>query len=242
MSISRDFLDNLIQSGKDLLNSGRQLAEKGLNIPESGPEREKSLSNLGKGAMAGGVLALLLGTRGGRRLGKSALKLGALAAVGTLGYKAYQNWQHRNTSGFSMPDKSASTAVADQVENHFTHELTGEAANQRCQLLLRAMIGAAKADGHVDKQELQRIRQQLDELNVGNDTKALLESELYRPVNVDELAQGADTLAAKIETYLASAYVIDVDNPDERDYLDRLANALKLDHALARSIETELNG
>jgi len=217
------------------------MTERGINLPASGPERDRTVSDIGKGALAGGALAILLGTKTGRRLGKSTLKLGALAAIGTLGYKAYRNWQSQKTPDSHGNSQGSTSIVPEEIAGHFTHELSDQAADVRCQLLLRAMMGAIKADGHIDDQERQRIQLQIKELNLSPDAKTLLESEINAPIDVEETARGAGTLPAKIETYLAAAFVIDIDHPAEREYLDRLGEALGLDRGLMRSIETELN-
>jgi hypothetical protein len=67
-----DLLDQMLAAGKDWAAQGESYAEKHLNLPPAGPERDAMLSNLGKGALAGGVLTALLGTRGGRRLAGTA--------------------------------------------------------------------------------------------------------------------------------------------------------------------------
>jgi uncharacterized membrane protein YebE (DUF533 family) len=76
----------MLETAKELSVEGRNLAEKKLGPPESGEKRNAMVLGMGKGALAAGVLALLLGTRAGRRLGGASLKLGGLAAVGTLAY------------------------------------------------------------------------------------------------------------------------------------------------------------
>lgn len=253
---AKNLLDQLIQSGKEVFQQGRQMAEKGLNVPASGPERQSTVANLKKGAIVGGILGLLLGSRSGRRLGASGLKLGALAAIGTIGYQAFKNWQAKKTNGTHSPTTeparlessapSQSIPVAEhvpgqQVPGGFTHELQGVEADRRSQLLLRAMVGAAKADGHLDDQERKRIHTQIKELNLDPDTTQLLQMEIDRPIDVAALAREVNSLPARIETYLASAYVIDIDNPSEREYLNRLAESLGLDQELAKSIEAELN-
>jgi len=45
------------------------------------------------GAAAGGLVALLLGTKKGRKYGGAALKYGGMAALGGLAYKAYSNYK-----------------------------------------------------------------------------------------------------------------------------------------------------
>ncbi len=47
------------------------------------------LRGAGGGALAGGLAALLLGSKTGRKIGGEALKMGGMAAVGALAYKAY---------------------------------------------------------------------------------------------------------------------------------------------------------
>ena len=43
---------------------------------------------------AGALVAVLLGTDTGRQVGGAALKLGGIAAIGGLAYKAYQNYKN----------------------------------------------------------------------------------------------------------------------------------------------------
>ena len=50
-------------------------------------------NQLGAGAALGGLGTLVLGTGTGRSLAGSAIKLGGLALIGGLAYKAYQNYQ-----------------------------------------------------------------------------------------------------------------------------------------------------
>lgn len=50
-------------------------------------------NRLGAGAALAGLGALVLGTQAGRSLAATAAKLGGLALIGGLAYKAYQNYQ-----------------------------------------------------------------------------------------------------------------------------------------------------
>jgi uncharacterized membrane protein YebE (DUF533 family) len=51
------------------------------------------------GPLAGGLASLVLGSKGGRRLGGSAGKLGGMALIGSLAYRAYQSWQESQQQG-----------------------------------------------------------------------------------------------------------------------------------------------
>ncbi len=232
-------LEQVLQSGKELWDRGRQAAEKRLDIPESGPERGESLSRLGKGALVGGVLGLLLGTRSGRRLGGTALKLGSLAALGTVGYRAFQKWKAEQKPGATPAGKSATWLTSDG--KGFLHELTGEDADARSYLLLRAMIGAAKADGRIDAQERSRIDEQIKSLGIDREAASFLQHEINKPLDPREFARGVDSMPAAVETYLASTFVVDSDHPAEREYLKQLADALGIDAEFAQKIEAEAN-
>lgn len=224
---AKKFLEQLLQSGKDLVGQGKAAAEKGLGIPSDGPEREKTIATLGKGAALGGVLALLLGTRSGRRISGGALKLGSLAALGTVAYRAYKHWS------------SGQGGASEPSPKKFISESPPAEVEARSARLVRAMIAATKADGHVDAQERQRIESQIQQLGLDQAALGLLRAELDRPLDPRELAQGVGSPEEAAEIYLASYLVLDVDHVDERTYLDRLAESLGIHRELARKIEFE---
>ena len=230
---TRTFLDQLLQAGRELATQGRDLASRGrdvaeqrLGIPDEGPERDAALSSLGKGAMAGGVLALLLGTSGGRKLTGGALKVGGLAALGGLAYQAYRNWQ-----GSAIGEPGDSGTPVDR--------LSGSEAEQRSQALLKAMLAAARADGHIDAAEREKIREGIRRLGLEGQMVQLIDTELGAPVDPAEIARGADSPEAAVEIYLASLLVIDPDHHDERRYLNDLAGHLKLAPGLVRELEAQ---
>jgi uncharacterized membrane protein YebE (DUF533 family) len=202
------------------------MAESKLGIPSGGPQRDAALSAMGKGAAAAGVLALLLGTGAGRKLTGGALKLGSLAALGGVAYQAYQNWR----AGQAGETAEAGTPVGN---------LTGPAAEQRSRALIKAMVVAAKADGHVDEAERQRIFAGIARLGLQGEAVELLSAEIDAPVDPAAVAAGADFPEAAAEIYLASLLVIDPDQPSERQYLDDLARHLGLDGALVAELENQ---
>ena len=88
----QSFLDDLIKTGREYTEQGQKIAEEKLNINEDGDTREATLDGMKKGAIAAGVLAILLGTRSGRKFTGSAIKIGSLAAVGGIAWKTWQKW------------------------------------------------------------------------------------------------------------------------------------------------------
>ena len=67
----------------------------------------------------------------------------------------------------------------------------------------------------------------------------MLQSELAGPLSPEDLASQVDSMAAATEVYMLSSLVVDEANSQERDFLSRLASALKLPIALISKLETE---
>ena len=215
---TKTFLDELLKAGRELADKGQTIAEDKLNLGEAGETRDATLSGMKKGALAAGVLAILLGTKTGRKVTGSAIKLGSIAAIGGIAWKAYQNYKDKN-EGITNSNNGAMPI----------NELDDKAAHQRSVTLLKAMIAAAKSDGHVADTELVEIDKQIKSLGLAGDTAKIIQEELAKPLDIAEiatLAEGDEAKAAEI--YLVSAVVTDRENDKERQYLDDLAKAMKI--------------
>lgn len=221
----REIADLLLQSGQALAKKGQAMAEQKLEIPASGPEREALLGGLGKGAAAGGLLALLLGTGIGRKLTGSTLKLGSLAALGGIAYQAYQKWQSQATNTAGVP----------------IDQLSGPAVETRSRALLKAVVAAARADGHIDEAERARIERQLGTLTLDPASVEFFKQELQKPLSAKEVAAGADSPATASEIYLVSLAVVDEQSEQERAYLQDLARELNLPLDLVAALEAQAN-
>jgi uncharacterized membrane protein YebE (DUF533 family) len=210
---------------QNLLN---QLLQSGVAQVDSA-KRSGDLGKYATGAAAGGALALLLGSRRGRSLGGSALKLGSLAAVGALAWKVYQDHQAQQAqkAGAAAPAAPRFEALpAPQLELH------GQA-------MLRAMIAAAKSDGHMDERERGLVEAELTRLDADPATRRWVEDELQRPVEPAEVARSATSPEMGAEVYLASLLVADQTTTMERAYLDELARQLKLPEPLKADLEAK---
>ena len=100
---------------------------------------------------------------------------------------------------------------------------------QHSELILKAMINAAKADGRIDQSEMSRILGKIQEAGADRAGLDLLRGEMAKPMDTAGLAsaaKGSPQLAA--ELYAASLLAIEVDTPAEKDYLAQLASALDL--------------
>jgi uncharacterized membrane protein YebE (DUF533 family) len=194
------------------------------------------MKGAGGGALAGGLAAILLGSKTGREIGGEALKLGGMAAVGALAYKAYRDWQagkEAPAEPLARPNVPMLPAPSGTPFNPSSE--TGQ--QKLARHLLRAMIAAAKADGHIDAQEQARIFAEMDKLPLAADDKAFVMDELRAKLDIDAVAGAAETPEEAAEIYAASLLAIDVDNAAERGYLAMLAARLELDDALVAHLQ-----
>jgi len=90
---TQKLIDKVILSGREVATKSRSVAEDKLKIPKKGVQRQVMLSGLGKGALAGGALGFMLGTKSGRVLTGGALKVGILVFIGVVAWKVYKDWQ-----------------------------------------------------------------------------------------------------------------------------------------------------
>ncbi len=193
------------------------------------------MKGLAGGALAGGLAGVLLG-------GKSvsgALKLGGTAALAGLAYKVYNDWQ---ASKSLNPEASPATPMKDvtpKPEGTVFLPSAPKARDDMSLSILRAMIAAAKADGHVDQAEQQKIFGKLDAFELGVEEKAFVIDELRKPLDIDAVVAAATSPELAVEIYAASFLAIDPDDPAEQAYLGMLASRLKLDPGLKAALEAE---
>lgn len=188
---------------------------------------------LASGAAAGALVSLVLGSKGGRKMAGNAMKLGGLALVGTLAYKAYQNYQQGQ-----KPQASAEPAPAQlpPAQSPF-HPAQAERTHFDV-TLLRTMIAASLADGHVDEAERSAISAKLGGQGERLDeAERFLTQELGAPASPEALAAEAASPEQAAEVYMTALLAIDADTTSERVFLARLATALRLDPALVPHLE-----
>ena len=205
------------------------------------------------GGLAGGALTGALTSKQGRKTATSLLKVGGIAAVGGLAWKAYQSY-----SDSQATDKPATASVTSasltsgparpQVEHaltarwqHSQQEDFAAAANgvstgTGAHLIVRAMIAAAMADGHLDSGEHTRIFEAVDQLALTGQEKGLLLDELRHPSSLEDVVKDVRDPQTAVEVYAASVLAIDETRGEGRRYLAQLADRLQLPRALVESV------
>ena len=110
--------------------------------------------------------------------------------------------------------------------------------NNDAEIIITAMIDAAKADGQVDSDELGRIMNSLKSSGIGQEGVNYVIKKLQGPMETAKIVaavNGRPDLAAQV--YSASLMAIDVDTDAERNYLDKLAKAMGLSQSVVQNIE-----
>jgi uncharacterized membrane protein YebE (DUF533 family) len=180
---------------------------------------KQNLALGGLGALAGALLG-----GGGKSLG-GALGGGVMALLGAMAYQALKG------GGSQEPDVPLGLMEPRSEAERLELE-------QNSELVLKAMINAAKADGQIDKGEIQRIVGKLKETGMDPDAQQYVMAEMQKKMDTPALvaaAKGRPTLAAQI--YGASLLAIEVDTPAEKKYLDELAVGMGLDPEVAQRIK-----
>ena len=191
-------------------------------------------NKLGAGAALGGLGALILGTGAGRSLAGSAVKLGGLALIGGLAYKAYQNYQQGQPPLTGAKAGAPQALLAAPGGSGFEAEAT---SNDQATLLIRAMIAAAAADGRVDEAEQKKILSGFGKGDLDAGARQFFARELEKPATVDELAEACGSPEEGVKIYTAARLAVDVDTDEEHEFLAALADRLGIDDSLAAHID-----
>jgi uncharacterized membrane protein YebE (DUF533 family) len=181
------------------------------------------------GTAAGGLGGLVLGTRAGRAIAASAARIGALAMIGGLAYKAMQNYQ----AGKPLITGATTTEAAPAGSGFEPDAVTNDAAVH----YIQAMVAAATADGRIDAAEHDRIIGGLKQAGLDSEAEAFLANELNEPRSVQDLARSLRSPQEAAQIYTAARIAVTVDSPAEKQFLKSLAQALEIDPTLAAHID-----
>ncbi|WP_419897640.1 tellurite resistance TerB family protein [Roseomonas sp. USHLN139] len=195
------------------------------------------VGSLAMGGAAGSLLGLLVGGKKKGRLG-GALSHGGAAMLGALASRAYENWQQGKAPSQAPV---AAPQEAERVPQKFLPAAAAGSDGQPFELsLIRAMIAAAKADGHIDEAERRLIFERVGQMGLDAEGKAFVFDALAGNAGVSEIAALAATPEQASEIYLASRLAVDTTQPEERAWLEALAGRLRLPEGLAAHLDRQV--
>nr|WP_010132728.1 DUF533 domain-containing protein [Microbulbifer agarilyticus] len=120
-----------------------------------------------------------------------------------------------------------------------TEAANGAAGGEQAELMLKAMVAAAQADGRIDESEQRNIMQAL-EGQLDSSELEELRTFLTTPISLDEVVEAVDDPATAFNLYLVSAMTINPDNPQEKAYMAALADRLGVSDQAAQVVEAQL--
>lgn len=168
----------------------------------------------GLGALAGALLG------GGGGAVKGAMGGGMMALLGSLAVSALKGMNRPLAAedAHQMP-----LGLREPQDEREEKELQDNAL-----IILRGMINAAKADGQIDRDEIQRITGKLQEAGADAAARDFVLGELGKPSDLDAILKAVPNREVGAQVYAASLLSIKVDTPAEKDYMRRLAEGLDL--------------
>lgn len=188
------------------------------------------------GLAAGGLLGVLLGQKKFRKVMGGALGYGGAAALGALAYRAYRNWQAGQEAG----QASVATAADAPQEGSPFAPTTGADGKPFALALIRSMIAAANADGHIGPEEQNQIFEAANRAGLDAEDKAFVFDALQNPLSTDRIAALAGDREQAAELYLAARLAIDPDHPDEKAFLQNLSRSLQLPEGLVGHLDAQV--
>jgi uncharacterized membrane protein YebE (DUF533 family) len=209
-----------------LRDLGDQLREAGGDVAER--VRTDPAARNAAIAAGGGLLAGLLAGATAPRFAGAVGKIGGVAALGGLAWYA---WKRHEEGRAGQPHAGALEAPPAAFQPP-----DGPERQRLAQLMLKAMINAAKADGKIDTEEKARLFDRLGQVDLGPAERDFLFDELARPMDTDGLVAGVSSPAVAAQVYAASLLIVDPDAPAERAYLSDLAGRIGVSPDLAAEI------
>ncbi|MEH6515263.1 MAG: tellurite resistance TerB family protein [Halioglobus sp.] len=206
----------------------------------------KIMSGLGSsgvlGGFAGGALGgALMSNKKVRKHTGTLLKVGGIAALGGVAWKAYQGYTANQSQQMQsseqaiqnsgpMPSQSVDANGKWQglTQEGFAVAATTEDATSPGIVLIHAMVAAGASDGNLDRGERDRIMDRVVKMSLPADEKAMLFDVLDNPLSLSELVQEVNCPELAAEVYLCSVIVLDQNRIESQLYLEALAHRLEI--------------
>lgn len=224
-------LGSLLSSGALSRGSGSNVLGSVIGAMTGGSQSGGSSSGGGLGGLVGSMLGggqssggggglgdLLGGLLGGSGGSQQAAPSGGGAGLGDLFGMAMKQ--------FGAARQGNTGEVRAQMRDNMPSGVNYDQAERQAEVLIKAMINAAKCDGNIDAGEQQKIVDRLGE--VTQDEIEFVRSEFQKPLDVNgfvrEIPRGMEQ-----QVYLVSLMAIDLDCNPEAQYLHQLAQGTGLD-------------
>jgi uncharacterized membrane protein YebE (DUF533 family) len=190
----------------------------------------KSLAAGGLGALVGAILG------GGGKSAKGAIGGGALALLGSIALQALRGATNQKSQPRELGSSEQLAAGLRAPENAKEESQIKSITD----LTVKAMINAAKADGRIDEDEMQKFVGELQADGLTDAEREYLLTEVRKPMSTEEIVRAVPNGQVAAQVYAASLLAIEVDTPAEEAYMQKLARDLKLDSQVVNQIHASL--
>lgn len=230
---SDDILGSLLGSlGKMIGGSPSQGKETQVSSAGIGDLLGGLLDNKAAAGAVGAVIGSLMG--GGSGAVKGAVGGGGLAMLASLAMAAMKK------SG-QAPSGESNILSESNIFKELSKPLEEQNLEDDAQVIVKAMINAAKADGKIDKSEIDKIIGKLDDDGLEQKEKEFFMTEANKPMDMDAVvASAANKPEMAAQIYAASMLAIEVDTHAEKKYMQNLASGLGLNAQVVAYINSTM--
>ena len=181
------------------------------------------------GGLLGMILSQMLGGGAAKRGGVGGLgKAAGLAGIAAVALNFYKKW--------AAAQRARQGGMAAALGDFDGAEVGLDPTSM---LLFKAMVFAARADGHIDEAERTRIQEVARGMFPGHDVSPLLNQLTQGPVDPAILARDVQSQEQAEDLYRFSCLIVDVDTQAEAAYLNTLARGLGLDAGVKAQLDRE---
>jgi len=173
----------------------------------------------------GGGLGALLGGAGGQQGGGLGGLLSSLSGAGQ--QEQGSSEQQSGGLGGLLNDALQGKESAQPTQNQ----------EQQAEVMLRAMISAAKSDGEIDAEEQRKITEHLGD--VSTEELELVRQIMKEPQDLPRLISSVPA-GMEQQVYLMSLLAINLDSKPEAQYLDQFAKGLNINEQQCNEIHAKL--
>lgn len=171
----------------------------------------------------GSGLGALLGGAGGQQGGGLGGLLSSLSGGGQQGSSEQQSGGLGGLLNDAFQGKESAQPTQDQ--------------EQQAEVMLRAMISAAKSDGEIDAEEQRKITEHLGD--VSTEELELVRQIMKEPQDLPGLISSVPA-GMEQQVYLMSLLAINLDSKAEAQYLDQFAKGLNINEQQSNEIHAKL--
>ena len=201
----------------------------------------KMMGSGSNSSSGGGLLGGLLGSLTGGNNSASSSGGGLSDLLGGLAGKSGSGG---GLGGILDSLGGGSTSQSSGLGDIFNNALQGKEPEQvndeqekEAEILLRAMLNAAKSDGEIDAEEQRKITEHLEDIS--EEEANFVRKELNSPLDVEGFIKSVPR-GLEEKVYFMSLLAIDLDSEKEAKYLNQLSQGLSISHDVCNQIHEKL--